>query len=244
LQFKTISGSTLSQASALAKDGTANDSLIIEASNGTLQIDDIRFIVEEFKLEPADIEGEDDSLDTDTEEFEAGPFWVDLPLSEDTLSMGDSQIQAGLYEELEFEVENLDLDEDDDGDDQEQRVLADSIRTVFPEWPGEASMVLIGKFTSDDGQTELFKVFADAEIEIEREFATPLEVTEANSQKVLSVQFSPSEWFKKSDGTVIDLSAYDWDENQQLLEFEAEFEKGVKDIEMDDESDDIDNDDD
>lgn len=226
LQFETVSGSSSAKADLSGSTISANDSLIIEGSNGTLQIDDIRLIVAEFELDPAD----DDS----TEEFESKPFFVDLPLGEGSLSLAKNQIQAGLYEELEFEVENLDL-EDDDGE--EYSALADSIRSDFSDWPDEASMVIVGSFTPTDGDAQPFKVFADAEIEVEREFSPSLEVTEDNMQQVVSVQINPANWFERSDGTAWNLSEYDWDEHQQLLELEAEFEDGIEEIEVDDETD-------
>lgn len=242
LQFKTVPGSFNKAFSTGSNIMTQHDSLVVEGSNGSLHIDDIRFIVEKFKLEPAD--NGDDTAEAEPEEFEAEPFWIDLPLGEDTLSLGNSQIQAGLYEELEFEVKDLDFDDEEEGEDQEHRALADSIRAEFPDWPNEASMVISGSFTPSDGEPQPFKVFAQAEIEIEREFEPPLEVTEDNMQQVISVRINPTRWLLNEDGTVFDLSQYDWDDHQQLLEFEAKFKDGVEEIEVDEEEFDEDEDDD
>lgn len=234
LQIKTVTNSPSKAFTATA--ATEHDSLIIEGSNGTLRIDDIRFIVEEFELDPE--EAEEDTAEL--EEFEADPFFVDLPLNEETLSLANSQIRAGLYEELEFEVENLDFDDGDD--DEEHQALADTIRSHFPDWPDEASMVISGTFTPADGEAQAFKVFAEAEIEIELEFEPPLEVTADNMGQVVSVRINPVRWFERSDGTVFDLSEYDWDQQQELLEFSAEFEDGVEEIEIEDDDDDEDDD--
>lgn len=228
LQFKTVSDSSPSKTTSSGTIASTHDSLTIEGNNGTLQIDDIRFIVSEFELEPADAEDDSEEI----EEFESRPFFVDLPLGEDVLSLANNQIQAGLYEELEFNVEDLDFD--DDGEEEEHQALADSIRTEFSDWPDEASMVLVGTFTSTDGQTQSFKVFAKAEIEIEREFNPPLEVTEDNIQQVVSVRINPTKWLAKEDGSVLDLTQYDWDEYEELIEFEVEFENGVEEIEVED----------
>lgn len=240
LQFKTVSGSTSS--SALLSNNTLSfnsDMLLMEDANGALQIDDIRFIVAEFELDPFDADGDT----TELEEFESKPFFVDLPLAEATLSLANSQIQAGFYEELEFEVENLDF-EDLDEEDEDRLVLGNSIRTEFSDWPDQASMVIIGTYTPAGGEAQSFKVYAEAEIEVEREFNPPLEVTEDNISQAVSVQINPTKWFVKSDGSVIDLSQYDWDEYQQLLEFEAEFEDGIEKIEAEDDDDDDDDGDD
>ena len=240
LQFKTIHGTSSSKAvSSGYTTSSSHDSLLIEGSNGTLQIDDIRLIVAEFEMDPSD--ADDDS--TELEEFESDPFFVDLPLGEETLSLANSQIQAGLYEELEFEVEDLDFDEEE-GEEQQHQALVDSIRSEFADWPNEASMMVAGTFTPTGGDPQGFTVFAEAEIEIEREFNPPLEVTEDNIQQVVSVRINPTRWFEQSDGSVLDLSQYDWDQHHQLLEFEAEFENGIEEIEVDDEDEDDDEDDD
>ncbi|WP_176466247.1 hypothetical protein [Aliifodinibius salipaludis] len=181
---------------------SSHDSLLIEGTNGTLQIDDIRFIVAEFELDPS--EADDNS--TELEEFESEPFFVDLPFVDEALSLANNQIQAGLYDELEFEVENLDFEDEEEGEDEEHQTLADSIRSEFADWPNEASMVIVGTFTPTDGDPQSFTVFAEAEIEIEREFNPPLEVTENNIQQVVSVRINPTTWFKQSDGSVIDLT--------------------------------------
>lgn len=239
LQFKTVTGSTSSSALISNKTtSSSSDSVLIEGTNGTLQISDIRFIVAEFELDPADT---DDT--TELEEFESKPFFVDLPLGEETLSLANSRIEAGFYEELEFNVENLDF-EDMDEEDEDRLALATFIRTEFSDWPDQASMVIIGTYTQSGSDPQSFKVYADAEIEVEREFNPPLEVTEDSISQAVSIQINPTKWFVKSDGSVIDLSQYDWDEYQQLLEFEAEFEDGVEKIEVDeDDSDDEEEDD-
>ncbi|MGM0588686.1 MAG: hypothetical protein ACQETE_09750 [Bacteroidota bacterium] len=242
IQFKTNSNN-LAKTATIHNSLLANDSLVIEGTNGKLQIDDIRFIVSEFKLEPADADEETDSLDTEAEDFEAGPFWVDLPLGSDSLTLGNSPIKAGVYEELEFEVEDLDLDDEEDEDPQLQP-LADSIRSEFPDWPDDASLLVIGTFTPTNGSPQPFKVYAEAEIEIEREFSPPLEVIEGNNlRSVLSINFHPASWFENSDGSVIELDDFDWDQTEELLEFEAKFEDGVEEIDSDKEEDDGDDDD-
>lgn len=240
LSFKTIHSTSSATTAAIPVTARSeHDSLIIQGSNGMLEIADIRFIVEKFKLEREDDDCEErkEEEGDGCEEFEADPFFVDLPLTEDTLNLADSRVDTGLYEELEFEVEDLDFD-----DEEEHRDLRDSIRTLFPEWPSEASMVILGSFTSEDGNTTSFQVFAEAEIEIEKEFDPPLQVTEDNRNRVVSIRINPVRWFSREDGTVLDLHSYDWDETGELLEFSAEFKDGVEEVEIDDDDDDDDDD--
>ena len=44
----------------------------------------------------------------------------------------------------------------------------------------------------------------------------------------------PDIWFSRPDGSVIDLSMYDYDETGAVLEFELEMENGFTEIEIDD----------
>lgn len=241
IQFKTVTGSP-GKALTSGNTITDHDSVTVDGSNGSLQIDDIRFIVEKFKFEYEDDGCEEaDTTDSDgdagCEEFEAEPFFVDLPLNEDTLSLANDDIGIGLYKKIEFEVKDLDFEDEDDGEgeDEEHQALADSIRAEFPDWPDEASMVITGTFTPADGDPQPFKVYAKAEIEIEHEFDPPLEVTEDNMQKVVSVNINPGRWLLEEDGTVINLADYNWDEHQELLEFSAKFKDGVDEIKVDEE---------
>lgn len=210
-----------------------DDKLSMKGSNGELVINDLRFIVEEFELERADGECEDaqDGNEDKCEEFEAEAFFVDLPLSGDTLDLDTSSIEAGQYEELDFEVDNL-LDDDDGNSDKQS--LANEVRGEFPDWPEEGSMVITGDFITSQGDTTSFKTFAEAEIEMEMEFEPPFEVGEKNVNKLLRVNIDPQSWFMKNDGTVRDLSQYDYEETGETLEFEVEIENGFEGVEVDD----------
>lgn len=246
LQFQTpASSSTKAKSSAHTLQQTG-DTLTIEGSNGTLVIDDIRFIVEDFELERTDgeceaLEGADEEA---CEEFESEPFFVDLPLKADTLNLDTSPIQAGLYEELEFEIDDLELDEEDPEEQQGKQQLIDQVRTEFPDWPDPASMVITGSFISSEGDTTAFKTFAEAEVEIELEFNPPLEVGENTVNSLLRVNINPVRWFLSSDGTVINLSQYDFDSTGQTLEFEVEIGSGFESVEVDEDKEDEDESDD
>lgn len=237
IQFETVTSSSKTLSSSSTKLNSEHDSLAVDGSNGSLQIDDIRFIVEKFKFEFEDdgCEGANAGEGPDCEEFEAEPFFVDLPLDDDILSLANDEIRTGLYKKIEFEVKDLDFENEEEGEDEEHQALADSIRPEFPEWPDEASMVLIGTFTPNAGDPQSFKVFTKAEIEIEHEFEPPLEVTDDNMQKVVSVRINPARWLLQADGNVLDLTQYDWDRNQELLEFSAKFKDGVEEIKVDEE---------
>lgn len=245
LQFQTNSSSSSLNKVSNTASGQFDDTLRIDGNNGTLKIDDIRFIVEEFELERSDGECEDLEGDEQEgcEEFEADPFFVDLPLDGELLNLDTSPIQAGLYEKLEFEVENLDFDEEDTDEDESKQELRDQVRSAFPDWPESASMVITGTFADNEGNETPFKTFAEAEVEIELEFSPPLEVGEDTINRLLRINIDPARWFTNSDGSVTDLSQHDFDSTGSLFELEVEIENGFLSVEVDDE-DDTDNDDD
>jgi len=155
--------------------------LAIPGDNGVLTLTEVWMIVAEFELEEASGAC---TLDTDMHchDFEAGPSFLELPLTGNIVEVViDSEIPAGSYDELEFEVEDLDLDDDDDEEDDdfvaEFETLHDEILAMFSDWPDEASMLVVGTFQPDGGDITHFRVYLDAEIEIEIEFQV-VEATE------------------------------------------------------------------
>ena len=198
----------------------ATGAITLTGTNGTLVIQDIRLIVSEIELERADGECAGVSND-DCEEFEGGPFLVNL-LNGTTNEVVNAIIPAGSYTELEFEVESLDLDDDDDnGERQAKQTILNQIRQTYPNFPSNASMVVHGTFNG-----EPFTVYFEAEIEVEQEFPRPFRVPEDGA---IIVNLGPAAWFQQ--GTrVMDLRAL----NGRTIEFEAEFTKGVIKVEFDD----------
>ncbi len=219
---------------SLSNAKTAADTLEIAGSNGTLRIMDVRLIAAEFELERQS----DDDCDLltgeahdDCEEFELPPFFVDLPLDETRVTIGAANIAPDTYDELEFEIENLD---DDDGNPGVAAVLLSEIRTQFPDWPQKASVLLEGEFEPTGGTPQPFRVYVDAEIEIEMDLSPPLTIDADGVSEDLSIVVDPAMWLLRTDGTVVDLSAADFSNTGDLFEFEVEFENGFKEIEFDD----------
>ncbi|HEV8600791.1 MAG TPA: hypothetical protein VGQ69_15625 [Gemmatimonadales bacterium] len=205
--------------------------LVISGSNGTLTITDISLIVNEFELEGDEDACEAQGSDDDCEEFEAPAAFVRLPLDGDRLVTVSTLVPAGTYHSLEFEVEDVDLDEPDD-DAGDISSVAAAVRAAFPNWPDEASMVVVGSFTPTGGQPVPFTVFFEAEIEIEKNFTPPLVVDQGN--ETITIELDPAVWFRRFDGTVLDLSAFDFLRTGDVVEFEAELENGFQTIEFDD----------
>lgn len=209
----------------------SDGSLVMEGSNGTLVLDDVRLIVAEFELEAEDrlCEREDDDGCPD---FEARPFFLDLPLDGDPVTLVTGVVPEGIYHRLEFEAEDVDLDEEDE-DDAEIVALRQEVRTAFPDWPEEASLVVSGSFARDGGEPEPFTAFFEAEVEVEMDLDPALEITGDGASRTLTVDVRPDRWFGNVDGSVMDLTAFDFESTGRILEFEAKFENGFTEIELD-----------
>jgi len=216
----------------------AGPPLEIPGSNGSLRIDEILVIINEVELKPAD--GSCDSVVTsdpsdDCPEFEAPPRFLDLPLDGQPIDAVTVQVPAGAYKELDFEIEDLEDDETDPLEAAAIDLVRAEVLAAVPDWPDKASALITGAFTPTGGSPVDFRVFIDAEIEIEMELVPQLVVAEdGTSSRSVTVDVSPEIWFKQPSGDVLDLSAYDYDTTQQLLEFEVEFEDGFTEIEIDD----------
>lgn len=215
-----------------AAAGSVNgDDLVIAGSNGTLRVTDISFIVNEFELDMDEDACEDQGSDDACEEFEAPPVFLRLPLDGDNLVAVTAMIPVGTYRELEFEIEDIDFD-DDDEDGGEIGTVAAAARAAFPNWPEKASMVIVGTFTPSGGDPVPFTVFFDAEIEIKKTLVPPLVIDQEN--ETVTLELDPSVWFRRFDGTVLDLSAFDFGTTGELLEFEAELENGFQEVKFGD----------
>lgn len=250
LSFQVNGGSGPAASTALVGPAAvAGPPMVITGSNGTLTLTELRLVINEVELGLTDdscgtsgISG-DDSADDDSEdrsgvecgEFEVGPRFLDLPLDGEPVEAVTATIPAGVYSELEFKIEDL---EDDESDATEAAAIASvraEILAAFPDWPRKASALVVGSFQPTDGDPIDFRVFVEAEVEIEMDLVPNLVVDDAGiSSRDLTVDVSPSAWFTNPDGTVVELQLFDYDATGELLEFEVEMENGFTEIEFDD----------
>lgn len=209
---------------------SAAQGLMITGSNGTLDITDIRVIVEEFELEPVEVNDCDvDPEPAECADFEARYFFIDVPLTGSPVTVVQENIPVGMYDELEFEVDDIEVDSDDPeelADADLIEALFNEVRAVFSDWPEKASMVIVGSFTPTGGSAVDFRAYFEAEIEVEFDLIPPLEVTEEGLSQDLVIQLSPDLWFLQGDGTVMDLSQFDFPTTGLLIDFELEIEDG------------------
>ena len=239
-----FSGATSSAATAPAATGSAltTRDVSVGGTNGTLVIEELRIIVAEFELERLnddDCVGDDDAC----EEFEAPPAFVNVPLDGGQVVAVTAFVEPDTYDELEFEIEDLDDDEEDPVKAQQIEALLAQIRAEFPDWPREASMLATGTFTPTGGAPVPFRVYFEAEVEIEMDLVPPVTVTDDGSGATFTVNIDPARWFTRSDGSVMNLAALDYDATGSVVEFEVEIEDGFTEIEFDDDDDDDDDDD-
>lgn len=209
--------------------GGALEELVITGTNGTLRISDLRVIVNEFELKRV----EEEALDCDVEpapegceDFEAGPFFVDVPLTGAPVTVTSEEIPEGSYDEFEFEVDDIEVDEDEGAEAQAIQNLLNTVRQAFADWPNKASMVVVGTFTPTGGNAVSFRAYFEADIEVEFDINPALVVGATGAS--IDVDLNPSAWFKKADGTVLDLSAFDFPKTGQVIKFELEIEKGFE----------------
>ena len=210
---------------------TAPADLPLDGDNGSLNIEAIWLVVDEFELERIDGACDDvaafEEDDDECEEFELEPFFVSVPLEGDGIGEVSADVEPGTYEELKFETKAP----DDDGGE----LLSDIRANYFDDWPAEASMVVIGTFTPTEGEAVSFRAYFDAEVKVELEFPEddPLVVEEGGDLSI-TVFVDPAIWFANDDGTVDDLSMYDFEQTGEVFDFEAKFEDGFTKIELND----------
>ena len=208
----------------------------VTGTNGTLTLDSLFIIINEVELKRDDPSC--DSVEVsgfDCGEFEAGPRFLKLPLDGQPIEAVTALIPPGNYKELDFEVEDL---EDDEGDPTEAALIAAlraEILAEIPDWPRKASAVVMGSFAPSAGGSIDFRVFLEAEIEIEFELLPRLVIDDQGAaSRDITVDVSPDIWFRNPDGSVKELQVWDYDATGQLLEFEVEMEDGFTEIEFDD----------
>ncbi|HZD06345.1 MAG TPA: hypothetical protein VE173_15650 [Longimicrobiales bacterium] len=242
VRFATVSESSAataaSRSAARSFTGAPRAAARIAGVNGTLELSSIHLIVGKLALEGAEgaCEGGEhgerekgEGEGEDCHEFDLDPFLLDLPLDGGEVTVTAEDVRPGVYTAFEFEVEDVEADEEG----HDASALADVVaeaRALHPDWPDEASMVVEGTFTPvGDVDPIPFRTFAEAEIEVESTFDTPLTV-EADGNATVSVVLDPAGWFTRADGTVVDLSRYDYTgDDGDILEFE--FERGVAEVE-------------
>jgi hypothetical protein len=210
-------------------------SLPLTGTNGTLTLDQAWLVVDHVRLESAadtcagedheedndvaasrvslnhgDPMGGDDDEDHDEGECEAGslaPLFVQVPLEGEGTGQVSVDVPPGTYDEIKLKAGAPDAD------------LLAQIREQFADWPESASLLVVGSFTPTDGDPVPFRVYFDARIKVEREFEDNPLVVEEGGNLTVTVVVDPARWFTNRDGTVDDLSVFDFGTTGEVVPF-------------------------
>ena len=182
---------------------------IFDDGTNQLVIDRAALVLSEIELEGStsdcDLAGSDDegSNDDGCEEFDAGPFLLELPLDGNVDQVLEVFVAPGTYSKLEFE-----LDKVDDDDAAEAAFLQ-----ANPEFDG-VSVRVEGTW---NGEPFVFVQEVDAEHELYLD--PPLEVADGGETRNLTLRLDISDWFRQGDGMLVDpATALPGEPNEELVE--------------------------
>lgn len=169
--------------------GISFDRVFMDGAS-TLTLTRVAMVLRDVELEQEFGECEDlpDVIDDDCEEFETGPFLLELPMDASVqTAFAISDVPLATYDELEFKVHKP--EDAVDGD--------TSFLTLNPDFVG-VSIRVEGDF---DGTPFVYE--SDLNAEQETQLSPPLVVTDGAS---INVTFSVdvSSWFRALDGSLID----------------------------------------
>jgi hypothetical protein len=240
VSFRAVEAGSMAAAPASTGPVTSAPAraIILEGTNGTLVLEEIYMIVTEIELEHEDGCDDDDGFNgqtfDDCEDFESGPHFVSLPLDGTPIIVSTALVAAGVYDELEFEVEDLDDDDDDKGG--RLADLRSQIIATVPDWPQKASIYVTGTFQAvGEEDAVAFRTFIEGEIEVELDLIPNLVIGNSGSaNRELIVDMRPDLWFRDFQGWVLNLREWDYDTTGRLLELEIEIENGFIEVEIDD----------
>jgi hypothetical protein len=234
VMFESVAASS-GQAGAGVAGQMAGAFLVIDGSNGVLRVDTAHAILDRFELRRADRDEACEGLEHSNacERFRAPPLLMQLPLAGGARTAVSAEVPPAPYDRLRFEIEHLDNNEENPVRAQQIAQLFEAIRGEFPDWPRKASMRVAGTFTPLGGSPRPFRAYLDAEVELRLEFATPLVVRADDELRVVTVDVDARDWFANADGTVIDLSEFDFPSTGRLLEFRVRIRDGFKRVRHD-----------
>ena len=259
VRFAAASAGTGGASANVAAAGGAQSALTVSGSNGTLQIDRIAFIVSRVEFERSDDacegerhgdddnaqrSGDDNGQEDECDEFRFAPKFVHLELPDGVVNVGTDELPEGSWNRLKFRVKNIDFDDDDnDHDDSNDQVLEDNgltallatARASFTNWPQKASLAVVGTFlpTGSTNPPIPFTAFFNGEIKVVMPLQPPLEVSAAGASRAVTVELDPAKWFQNGDGTVVNLSAFDFATTQRVVELRVKMREGFLRVRFD-----------
>jgi hypothetical protein len=200
-------------------------------ANGTLTIDEVQIVVDEFKLESV-ADACEEAGPGGCAPFETPPYFLDLPLDAVPIDIGASAVSAGTYVALKLETKDFESSVGDPGPPMD--ALRAEVLAEFPDWPASASLRVAGSFDPiDEGTARDFVVYFHAEVKVELGFDPALSLLEGDEEIRIVVEVDPVAWFTLPGGMVSDLSELDYETTGEVVDFEAKMADGFTKIEID-----------
>lgn len=228
LGFRSTTSGASTSSSFMAADAPGlSASVQATGDNGTLTLESVFLVVDEFKAEVGEGDCDEQAAEESCARFEAEPFFLDVPL--DVEGDGESEteivttvpVPVGTYSNFKFEVKGPDADLLSEIRDPEGRAIED--------WPAGASVLVEGDF-----EGEPFRAFFSGEVRVELPIDPPLEVEDEEADEGVTVVLNPRDWFTNDDGTVDDLTQLDFDPEtgEPVTKLEVKFLDGFEKIEV------------
>lgn len=173
-------------------------------TDGDVTITRGRMILEEVELEtddddspsrsddPDDFEDSDDGI-----EFETGPILLELALDGSVNEVFVSNVPAGIYDEIEFEIDKLDDDEPEDFEALNDPRFADFVGD-------ERYSVILEGTVEEGGIAEEFTFRSDLSAEQEYDLIPPMVLEGEDNDANLTLVIDTTMWFSDGSGGVLD----------------------------------------
>lgn len=168
--------------------------MLTDGLGNTLEITSAELVLREIELkrvESAFCNSEVD--DDDCEEIEIGPTIVPLPLDGNTTKTLEAVVDAGTYDEIEFEVHRL-----EDSDPLDQQVVAGR-----PEF-ADISVRVTGHYNSGNEFIYTSDLNAEQEIELSDPLVVTADAGATTGSGNITLTIDLDGWFRDGAGTLID----------------------------------------
>lgn len=189
-----------------------------------LVIEKVEIVLREIELERIEVVDCDvEPEPAGCEDFEVGPILLDLPLGGGTMKQVTIPIEAGTYDEIEFEIHKVSGDDPEDAE----------FRAAHPDMV-DKSIRVTGTF---NGQA--FTYVTDLNVEQELDLVPALVIDENTVTTNVTILVNLDAWFRDGAGALVDpASANKGEVNENLVKdnikdsieaFEDEDEDGIDD---------------
>lgn len=191
-------------ANPAAAPGLFAAGLELDDGVNTLVIESADMVLKKIEFEHVSTSGCDsESSDDDCEEFEAGPYLVDLPLDGSITRELEATVPPGTFDEIEFEIHSPDDDTPEDLD----------FRSRNPDF-ADISIRVTGTYND-----AAFEYTTEMDSEQEIHLTSPLVVTPGSGPVNVTLTVDISTWFVAPGGTLVDPSTANKNQpNEELVE--------------------------